>query len=529
MKKMLKLSLVMTILSVLLLSGCSRGSENSQERGDTLTIDIATAPASLDPAAVTSLEDLGLLSSLYPTLTKHGLKPALPSDAGQVDSAQIVPYLAESWDISTDGKQYTFYLRKNAQFPSGNPIDAAAVKWSWERAFAAGTTGAYFISGGSTVTSIETPDQYTVVVNLSGRAPDYLSALTSVGTAVIDRSVLEKNGATAEEQNRWLASHFAGGGAYVLESYEPGTSLRLKANPHFWGEKPRHSTVAINFIPDDATLLLRTKNGQADITLGLSNQSVASLKNESRVKIISIPSATWELVSLPNTLPPFDNPLFREALTYATPQQQFVENIALGYGQAYYGPFPPAFPAYNAALSSPRPYDIDKAKQLLAESGVKGPIAADIYIREGITDQRQIAISLQDTWKALGVELSIRQLSAAEYQQAVGAPEKKWLLVRFDGPSIPTPGWLCVYDMLNDSPFNQSNYRNLEVERLVQEAADEPSDEKRQLIWDEITRLWVADSPRVVAYAQHYTAVLKKDIRYFVHGQNDLLIHLWGY
>jgi peptide/nickel transport system substrate-binding protein len=82
--------------------------------------------------------------------------------------------------------------------------------------------------------------------------------------------------------------------------------------------------------------------------------------------------------------------------------------------------------------------------------------------------------------------------------------------------------------MLSDSPFNQSNYRNPEVERLVQEAADEPSDKKRQLIWDEITRLWVADSPRVVAYAQNYTAVLKKDIQYFVHGQNDLLIHLWG-
>ncbi|MDR1903475.1 MAG: ABC transporter substrate-binding protein [Treponema sp.] len=527
MEKMSKVTFGFIAALILLFFGCSKNPENSQEQS-LLTIDIATAPASLDPAAIASLEDLGLLSSFYPTLTKHGIKQGLPSDAGQVNAAEIVPYLAESWDVSPDGKQYTFHLRKNVQFPGGSPIDSAAVKWSWERAFAAGITGAYFISGGSTVTSIETPDQYTVVVNLSSRAPDYLSALTSVGTAVIDRTVVEKNGATPEEQNRWLAGNFAGGGAYVLESYEPGTSLTLRANPNFWGEAPRHSLVAINFIPDDATLLLRAKNGQADITLGLSNQSVASLKNDSNLKIVSIPAATWELVSLPNAFPPFDNPRFREALTYATPQEQLVENIALGYGQAYYGPFPPAFAAYNEALSSPRPYDIGRAKQLLAESGVTGPVAADIYIREGVNDQRQIAISLQDTWKELGVELTIKQLSAAEYQQAVGAPEKKWLLVRFDGPSIPTPGWLSAYDIISDSPFNQSNYKNPEVERLVREAADEPSDEKRRLIWDEITKLWVADSPRVVAYAQNYTAVLKKDIQYFVHGQNDLLIHLWG-
>jgi peptide/nickel transport system substrate-binding protein len=502
------------------------GPKREQTDVNVLRIDISTPLASLDPQAVASLEDLGLLSSLYPTLTKHGIDTSYPADT-QRENARIVPNLAESWDISADGKKYTFHLRKGVTFPSGTPIDSAAVKWSWNRAFDAGNMGAYFLSGGSQVTSVETPDANTVVVTLAARSPDYLAALTSVGSAILDRSVLEQHGKTQEEQSRWLASNFAGGGAYVLANYEPGISLTLQANPAYWGPKPRHDTVLISFIPDDATLLLRARNGQADITLGLSKQSVASLKNNSDVKIISIPSATWELVSLPNRLPPFDNVKFREALTYATPQTDMVNNVALGYGEAYYGPFPPAFASYNTSLSRPRPYDLAKARQLIAESGVRGPVNADLYIREGVNDQQQIAVVLQDIWKSLGVNLTIRTLSAAEYQQAVSAEEKKWLLIRFDGPSIPTPGWLAAYDILT-SPFNQSNYYNPEVYRLVQAAADELSETKRQEYYDQITRLWVADSPRIVAYAQNYTAVVRKDIAHFVFGQNDLLIHLWG-
>ena len=516
---------VLTSLILILLGtfGLNAQASSGANGKDTLVVDIATPPASLDPAAVASIEDLGLLSDLYPTLTKHAIDASLPGDSQQENSAEVVPYLADSWDVSADGKVYTFHLHKGAQFPSGAPIDSSAVKWSWNRAFAAGTTGAYFISGGSKVVSLDTPDVQTLVVTLAGPAPDYLAALTSVGAAVVDRTVLEKNGSTADEQNKWLASHFAGGGPYVIESYQAGTSLTLKANPSFWGPAPRHSRVAIRFISDDSTLLLRARNGQSDVTLGLTKQAVSSLKTNTKVKIIDKPAAAWELVGLPNKLPPFDNVKFREALTYATPQADLVKKVAFGYGQAFYGPFPPAFAAFNADLSKPRPFDLAKAKALIAESGVKGPVKADLYIRDGINDQKQIATVLQDTWKGLGIQLTIRQLSAAEYQQAVGAPEKKWLIVRFDGPSITTPGWLSSYDTFSGSPYNQSNYSNPQVDQLIQAANNELSASARQRIWDQLTQLWIADSPRVLAYAQNYTVILKKDI-----GQNDLLFHLWG-
>jgi peptide/nickel transport system substrate-binding protein len=500
--------------------------------GGVLNVDVAVPPASLDPAAVCSIEDLGLLSDLYPTLVKHAIATGQPADAGQEDPTKVVPYLAESWKQSTDGKTTTFKLRPGAKFPGGAPIDSAAVKFSWQRATAIGSCGAGSWTGGSgsgaKITSIQAPDAQTAIITLNKPSADFLQGLTSSGASVVDRTVLEEHGATADAQNKWLAGNFAGGGPYVVKSYQPGTSLTLAANPAFWGDKPISSQVNINFVNNDSTLLLRTRTGKPDIALGLTKQSIASLKGNNKVKIIDKPAAAWQIVGLPNGVKPFNNPTFREALTYAVPQKQILDQVAHGYGQRYYGPFPPVFAAYNADLEKPREYDLAKAKELLAKSGVTGTVKTDIYLRDGVNDQKQIATILQDAWKPLGVDLNIKLLSAAAYQEAVSAPKKTNPIIRFDGPSIPTPGWLVSYDAACGNAYNQSNYCNKKVDGLYAKAVAETDDQARQAIWDQITRLWVTDSPRAVIYAQNYDAVLKPDVTHYVYGQNDLLFHLWG-
>ncbi len=494
-----------------------------------LRVDIATPPASLDPAAVCSLEDLGLLHSLYPQLTQYKLQDSASPDAQVEDPTQVEGNLAESWTVSEDGLTYTFTLR-TAAFPSGAPIDAEAVKWSFDRALALGSCGSQMWTGGTTtnVGEVEVVDAQTVAFHLTKVSPNFLFGLTSAGASVIDRTVLEQQGATPEEQNQWLAGHFAGGGAYVVADYQAGQKLTLTANPGYWGAAPLRQTVEISFVPDDQTLLLRAQNAQADVSLGLTKQSVASLKENSAVKIIDHPAATWQIVSLPNEVAPFDNVKLREALTYAVPQQQLVEQVAHGYAQTYYGLFPPAFPAYNEAQSQSRGFDLDKAKQLVAESGVTIPISLDLYIRDGVNDQAQIATILQDTWKQVGVELKVNKLSAAAYQEAVSADKKEWALLRFDGPAVTTPGWILSYDTHCGSLYNQSDYCNPKVDELEAQADQTADDAERQKIWDEVNALWIADSPRAVVFAQNYTAVLQSPVTAYVYGQNDLLFNLWG-
>jgi peptide/nickel transport system substrate-binding protein len=507
------------------------GGASTAASSDTLVVDYAVPPASLDPSNACSLEDIAFLSSIYTSLAKYGTKPG-PGGTTQEDPTKFVPYFATSWKLSNGGKTYTFTLRKGLAFPSGRPLDAAAVKYTIERNLKVGSCGTYFISAGQgpqLIKSVKAPTPTTLVVNLSRPEPLFLHSMTEASTGILDPQLIEQNGGVqAGKINPWLGSHYAGVGPYTLESYDPGRQAVFVANPNFFTPKPLRSKIVINFITSDSTLLLQARTGKADVTLGLTKKSVASLKGNSCCKIISTPAAAWQLIALPNQIAPFNNVAFRTALTYAVPYKEILDKVAFGYGQLYYGPYPPAFPQFNSTISKPRALNIARAKALIAQSGIKLPVSVDMAIREGVNDQEQIATIVQSTWKQLGVNVTIKKLSGAEYQNAVSAQKKTYSLVRFDGPSVPDPAWLLDYDMRCASIFNTSNYCNKTAEALLNKAHPIANRSKREAIWDRIARIWVKDSPRIPVYAENFTVVLKKGVNHYRYAQDDWLFYLWG-
>lgn len=493
-------------------------------------INYSLPPPTLDPAIVCDIADNGFLAPLYTPLLRYEAKPVANAPEGVTvtaeDTTKIVGYLAESFTVSDDGKVLTFKLRDGLKFPSGNPLDAAAVKASLEYMLKSGTCGTYFLEAAQfgNTEAIEAPDATTVVIKLKRGEPLLPHALTQPNTGIIDIKAVEANGGKA-----WLAGHAAGAGPYLLADYQPGVRAVLKANPDFFGEAPREKDVIVNFITDNATLLLQARNKQADVTLGLSKASVASLKGAEGLRIIEVPTARWQLIGLPNQTAPFDNAKFREALSYALPYDAILKNVAHGFGETFYGPYPPQFPAFKAELGAPRPYDLDKAKALIAESGVKTPVTAEIIIREGQNDQEQIATIAQGAWSQIGVNLTIRKLPASGYQEAVGAKTKTAAIVRFDGPSVDDPAWLLDYDLRCASAYNTSNYCSKEAEALLDTRHDLKSDAERQELWDKIARIWLADSPRIPVYADVYTAVVSADVKDWHFAQDGPFdLNLWG-
>ncbi|MBB5751621.1 ABC transporter substrate-binding protein [Prosthecomicrobium pneumaticum] len=493
-------------------------------------VNYSLPPPTLDPSIVCDIADDGFIASLYTPLLRYEAKPVTDVPAGVTvtteDTTKVVGYLAESYSVSDDGRTLTFKLRPGLKFPSGNPLDAAAVKASLEFTWKSGTCGTYFFEAAQfgNTEAIEAPDATTVVIKLKRGEPLVLHALTQPNTGIIDLKAVEANGGKT-----WLASNAAGSGPYVLASYEPGVRAVFKANPDFFGTPPIEPEVIVNFVTDNATLLLQARNGQADVTLGLSKASVASLAESADLKVIKVPTARWQLVGFPNKKAPFDNAKFRAALSYAVPYEPILANVAHGLGTIFYGPYPPAFPAFNAEIAPPRSYDLDKAKALLAESGVATPVAADIVIREGQNDQEQIATILQGAWSQLGVNLSIRKLAASAYQEAVGAETKEALIVRFDGPSVDDPAWLLDYDMRCKSAYNTSNYCNAEAEALLDKGHATADAAARQVIWDDIAKIWIADSPRVPIYADTYTAVVSGSVKEWHFAQDGPFdLDQWG-
>lgn len=517
--------------STVLVVTAAYGSTHSATASETLVVNYAVPPQSLDPASDCSIEDISLMSNLYVTLLKYAPKAGAVPGTTQEDPTRFQGVLARSWTVTDGGKTLTFKLRPS-KFPSGRPVDAKAVKYSFERAIEQGGCGQYFMTaaqGPQIYKSITAVDPTTLVIKLSRAEPLVLHTLTQANTGIVDPELIEAHGGIQKNRpNQWLASHYAGSGAYEVESYDPGRQLVLKANPDFVGPNAKTPRIIVNFVTSDATLLLQARAGRADVTIGLTKKSVASLRNNPCCQVIATPAAAWQLIALPNQVPPFDNAKLRQALTYAVPYQQILDRVAFGYGQLFYGPYPPAFPQFNKAIERPRSFDPKKAAALLKASGVSTPVNVELVIREGVNDQEQIATIVQNTWRDLGVNVRIRKLSAAEYQNAISAQKKTYAIIRFDGPSVPDPAWLLDYDMRCTSIFNTSNYCNKKAEALLDKVHPTVNREARQAVWNQIARIWVGDSPRIPVYAESSTIVMKKGVKGYRFAQDDLFFNLWS-
>ena len=285
-------------------AGTSGGDTTQGGGGGPLVVNIAQAPATLDPAWGCGLYDIGFIQNFYVRLTQYGSKPG-PEGTTQFNPGDIQPYFAENIDISEDGLVYTFTLPEGVTFPSGEPVDSEAVKYSLERSIEMAGCGGYFIYDGiyepPLIKSIETPDPTTVVITLSVPNANFLQDLAQPAASIVDASVVEANGGIkAGEINEYMSSHVAGSGPFLLEQYEPNKSAVLKANPDFFGDPPASEDIIVNFINTDSTLLLQARSGQADVTLGMTKQSANSLREDACCTVIANEAPTfWEIIGTP--------------------------------------------------------------------------------------------------------------------------------------------------------------------------------------------------------------------------------------
>lgn len=509
------------------------GTETTGEAtgGGRLVVNLAQAPATLDPAWGCGLYDIGFLQNFYVRLTQYGSKPG-PEGTTEFDPSNIEPYFAEAIDISPDGLVYTFTLPEGVTFPSGEPVDAAAVKYSLERSITMGGCGGYFISDGiyepPLVKAIQTPDPTTVVITLSIPNANFLQDLAQPAASILDKSIVEANGGIkASELNEYMSSHVAGSGPFVLESYEPNKRAVLKANPDFFGDPPASDEIIVNFVNSDPTLLLQARSGQVDITLGMTKQSVNSVRDDPCCTVIANQDPTfWEIIGTPWKKKPWDNEKFREAVTHAVPYQEIIDKVAFGWAEPFYGPYAPGMNEYNAEISAPREFDLDKAKALIAESGVQTPVDVTINIPEGNTIEEQIATIVQGTWRELGINVKINKLAATDYINSMEQHEAQ-AFTRIDGPGVLEAGYLLGYDMKCEIGFNLSDICIPEADKLLAEARQETDPDRRQELFDEIARLWVENSPRVQVYADQFVSVLSKDVKSY-HYQHEMDFRSWG-
>ena len=355
------------------------------------------------------LVGLALFKNCYPFMISYGVKPA--DGALVMDTENIVPVFAESWESDSAGQVWTLKIRKGLKFPSGNPLTAHDVKWSKDRAFVAqaNVAGIYRMIGLTDANQVEVIDDYTVRFTQS--QPSNLSShIQVICLFVFDSEELKKH-ATDDDPwaIEWATKNPQDGGVYNVSSYSPGQEIVLEANPNYPLDQPKVKRVRLQVVPSAANRRLLLEKGEVDIGIGLSRRDIDDLRDKSGINVISSPSNEWVFMPMSATVPPLDNPTVRQALAHAVPYDAIIDNVFNGNARRSTSPVPLDMPGHSPA-GYPFEYDLDKARSLLKEAGQESGFEVEIAIMAGDVEQERMAVIVGSAFKQIGVTLNISAL-----------------------------------------------------------------------------------------------------------------------
>jgi peptide/nickel transport system substrate-binding protein len=514
------------------LSACSSTNPSSSATANRpFTVNWAVNITSLDPAFSCPGDENSFASNFYGRLVKLSTNETSPGIAQiDPDPSKVQPDFATKWDVSDGGKTYTFTLPADKKFANGDPLDAAAVKYSLDRTLKIGACGALSLQLGITdpplITSVEAPNPTTVAIHLRQAYPAILYSLAQSRGSIYDPKEIEANGGVqANTPNQWLQSHTASSsGPYVLSEYVPGNHAVLTRNPNYYGTPALEPTVRVNFTTAVPTLQVQAQNREADVTLGLPPQVVKNLSTQSCCKVVTADSPTPVTVSMNYQGELTNNAKFREALTYAVPYTDIINKVAYGYGDSYYGPIVPGMAGYKAGLEPARAYDPGKAKQLLAESGVSSP-KLDLMINPTVPGVSDIATLLQSAWQQIGVAVNIDSKPPADFTTLFNQGKYQSALL-FEN-SIPLGAYELRKKLTCGAATNNQHICIPGTMPLLDQLNNTADPSAQQPIIDQLVQKWLENSPTIILYRAKFTAVVSPDVKHFVYAPNFRLAD-WG-
>jgi peptide/nickel transport system substrate-binding protein len=344
----------------------------------------------------------------------HVTYDALVTFEGE-DLKTIRPSLATRWTASPDGLTYTFTLRPNVKFASGNMMTAADFKWSFERLMNIKGNGAWLLDG---VQSVEAPNPTTFVMKLSRPVPALLAILTTPSLSPVDTKVVMANGGDAgpdakdkDKAEAYLNSHSAGTGAFTLESYVPQQEIVMVKNPNYWRGPSSLDRVVVRNVIEPSAQALMVQKGDMDIAVNIQADQARQLRNVQGVVVKSSPELNVVNIII-NTNPEisgqFANPKVREAIRYAIDYQGVMALTAPGSRRSA-GIIPQSFPGARPASEAVKT-DKQRARTLLQQTNLTNLegtfFYSSTYAGFGL-DLAVLAQKIQQDLAAIGIKLKI--------------------------------------------------------------------------------------------------------------------------
>lgn len=423
------------------------------------------------------------------------------------------PGLAKSWDMSSDGKTWTFYLRENVVFHDGTPWNAEVAKFNLEWQMAG--SGKTWLAA---VDQVEVVGEHKMVVHLKVPVFTFASDLTPPFLAMISPQAIDAEGKVTAA---------IGTGPFKLASWTKDSEFVMERNDDYYGGAPKLEQVTFKVIPDAETRAMALEAGQIQMMSGREAlTAVQRLKEKDNLKLVKRMGQTSELLFFNVYQEPFDDLRVRQAVAHAINLQTIVPTLLGDLAEPPKNFFTPAYGEFLDTSPQMPEYNVGKAKQLLAEAGWKDengngilekdgkPLKATMYLGAKNEEDKLLSAVIQANLKDIGMDLELRLVEEAALREALQKKQYdmimigQWLVPHDD----PTSHYLKGY-WHSDSTY--TIYTDTELDQLVEQLATSLDAGERIKMHRQIQAEVLSQTPVIVIFHRNNVMVMDKQVENF--------------
>ncbi|KMZ41641.1 MULTISPECIES: ABC transporter substrate-binding protein [Bacillales] len=515
-KRVLSATMTSLVALAMLIAGCSSTSTTQApaEQAKTETPAPATEPAKtgpkqliigrgadtkgLDPITQTDGETFKVTENVMDTLI------------GFADgSTELAPSLAEKWEVTPDGLVYTLKLRSGVKFHDGTDFNAEAVKYNFERwsdkshpqhspegfEYYVSQFGGYKGDATHIIKSVEAVDPTTVKFTLNRPLAPFLANLAMSPFAIGSPEALKKDVKKFNE-------HPIGTGPFKFVEWKRNDTITLEKNPDYWSPGyPKLDKLVFKVIPENTARLTALASGEIDLMDGLNTDDIPAVKDNKDLQLFLRPTNNIGYIGFNVEKKPLDNPKVREAIAYAINKPEIVTAFFDGVGEPAVNPMPKTMWGHNNDIKD-REFNLDKAKQLLAEAGHPNGFKIKFwampvprpYMPEGV----KIAEAIQQDLKKIGVDAEIVTMEWATYLEKTRLGEQEMFMLGWTGDNGDPDNFLAVLlDKNNIGSNNYTRWANEEAHQLMMKAQSTPDQAEREKMYKKVQEIIFKDVPMV--------------------------------
>jgi peptide/nickel transport system substrate-binding protein len=505
-------------------SGSQFANGRAQNDKTTLIVAVPNDMQNLDPtlsSADTVTQEM--LTNVYDWLIDYKVSTDA-NGAMTSDPSSFVGALAEKYEWNADGTVITFTLRDGLKFSNGDPINAQAVKFTYDRLYDQNGVTPFLMSMAAVPDKnhVTVVDDKTIQIKVDKPNTLLLGNMAQYGHSILDPAVVQPH-ETADDPyaDNWLKSNTAGTeqGPFRLDSWEPGNQWVLVPNENYYGDKPKLQKIIFKVIPDASSRLAQLQSGAVDIAYQLPLKDVKNLQSDPNITIADNPTRGVVFIGMNQNTAPFDNAKVRQAISYAVPYDTILKEVLQGYGKQLTSPIPDGTP-YHTDQFFQYKLDYDKAKQLLTEAGFPNGFDATFQIASGVEEGKEIAVWVQQSLAQIGIKVTIQEIPGAAFNEQLQKHELGFFFFN-NWISINNDPFYHLFWLFRSDCCDYTNYKNQTVWDLIDKNTLNTDENARQAAAMQIQQTIMDEAPWVFLYQPDSVLAMRSNVKGFVFYSAD--------